>query len=159
MQNKTFVGKILAAIAGLFSGILKHVFEGAEKTFDELPDDIKNALIHGSGVMDLIGSMLDNTPAEIRAAIKEKFPDIDEAALESGLFQIAHGYNLLPEENNLDDVIAKIQEKLKSLNTPVWDDIIQGMAKLIAIILAPEGTKFAVIASTIEYVYQKYFKK
>lgn len=156
---KTFVGKLLAGIVAVFGSIFHHVMEGAEKTFKELPPATQQALIHGSGVIDLINTMLTSTPAQIRAAIKEKFPDLDEAALETGLFTIAHGFNLAPEMNNLDDTIAKLQSYLKGISSPVWDEIMHGAANILAVILAPAGTKFGAIAALMEYCYQTFIKK
>lgn len=158
-QHKTFVGKLLASIVGIFGGIFSHVLSGAEKTFEQLPDAVKDSLIHGSGIIDIINAMLDNTAAEIIAAIQEKYPDVDIKALEAGLFTIAHGFNLLPEANNLDDVISKLQAYLKSLKGVVWADISHSASLLLAIILAPAGTKFGAIANLIEYVYQTFIKK
>lgn len=158
-KTKTFFGRLIESIVSVFGSIFHHVMAGAEKTFNDLPPEIKAALIHGSGVLDLINQMINNTPDEIRAAIKEKFPDINEADLESGLFTIAHGFNLLPQENNINDVIAKLQEYLKGLQGNVWDGIMNGAAQMLAILLAPAGTKFGAIASLMEYVYQTYFAK
>lgn len=159
-MSKTFVGKILASIVGFFGSIFKHVIEGAEKTFNDLPEATKEALIHGSGIMDIIKSMLDSTPDQIRAAIKEQFPDVDEQALEAGLFTIAHAFGLAPEENNIDDCISKLQQHLiNATSNNVWDGILHTGSLLLAVILAPKGTVFGAIATLGEYVYQKYIQK
>lgn len=156
---KTFIGKLLAGIVAFFGSIFSHVIEGAEKTFDELPEAQKEALKHGSGIMEIFKSMLDKTPDEIRAAIKDAFPDIDEEALEAGLFTIAHAFNLAPEVGNLNDCIEKLKQHLKSAtDNNVWDGILHTASLLLSVILAPEGTAFGAIAQLIEYVYRKYIK-
>jgi len=159
IKTKTFFGRLLQHIGDFFGAIFHSVMAGAAKTFDNLSPEIKAALLHGSGIIDIINSMLSNTPDEIRAAIKTTFPDVDEAALETGLFAIAHGFNLLPAENNLNDCIAKLQAYLSAQQGNTWSAISNGAAQLLAVILAPAGTKFGAIASLMEYVYQTFFKK
>lgn len=158
-QNKTFFGRLIESVISFFGSIFKHVMEGAEKTFNELPQATKDALIHGSGVMDFINSQVGALPQDIEAAILEKFPDLDIKSLTSGLLAVAKGFNLPVDENSLTDIIAKIQAYLKSLEGNVWDAIVQGAANIVAIFLAPAGTKFGAIASLMEYVYQTFFKK
>lgn len=154
-MGKTFFGRLLAAIGGIF----KHVFEGARKTFDQLTPEQQAALKHGSGVVALINSELNNTPAEVRAAILEQFPDLDIATLETGLFQVATSFNLAPKEHNLEDIIAALQAYLSTLHGSIWEGITQGVASVLAVILAPAGTKFAAVGQLMEYVYQTFFKK
>lgn len=158
-QHKTWVGRALANIVGFFGSIFHSVMKGAEKTFDELPQETKDALIHGSGIMDVINGLLDGTPDEIRAAIAEKFPDVSPVALEAGLFAVAHGFNLLPNENDLNDCINKLKEYLKNLHGNVWDAIMHAGASILAIVFAPAGTKFGAITSLLEWVYQTFIKK
>lgn len=158
-QHKTFFGRLLAGIVNVFGSIFKHVLEGAEKTFDELPEETKDALIHGSGIMDLLNKMVGDTPEAVRLAIKEQFPDVDEAALEKGLYTIAHGFNLAPKSDDLDDCIATLQNYISTLNTPVWQGIMHAAASVLAAIFAPSGTAFGAIESLMEYVYQTFFKK
>lgn len=158
-KNKTFFGRLIASVVGFFGSIFKHVMEGAEKTFDELPKETQDALLHGSGVMDFINSQVDGLPEDIEAAILEKFPDLDMNSLKTGLLAVAKGFKLDVNENSIHDIITKIQAYLKSLEGNVWDAIVNGAANIIAIFLAPAGTKFGAIASLMEYVYQTFFKK
>lgn len=158
-KNKTFFGRLIASVISFFGSIFKHVMEGAEKTYSELPEATQRALLHGSGVMDFITSQVDAIPSDIQAAILEKFPDLDIASLTSGLLAVAKGFNLPVDGNSLPDIIAKIQAYLKSLEGNVWDAIVQGAANIVAIFLAPAGTKFGAIASLMEYVYQTFFRK
>lgn len=159
MATKTFFGRLLADIAEFFEGLFTHVLSGAKKDFKDLPQEVKDALIHGSGIMDLIRRMTDNTPAEIRAAIQEEFPDLDIAKLEEGLFRIAHAFNLAPKVNDLDDCIKLLQTYLSTLQGEVWDVIMHTAASILGIILAPPGQKVGGLVSLMEYVYQTFFKK
>jgi hypothetical protein len=159
MAKKTFFGKLISTVIGFFGSIFKHVMEGAEKTYNELPEETQQALLHGSGVMDFINSQVGAIPADIEAAILEKFPDLNITSLTTGLLAVAKGFNLNVDENSLSDIITKIQAYLKSLEGNVWDAIVQGAANIVAIFLAPAGTKFGAIASLMEYVYQTFFRK
>ena len=157
--TKTFFGKLLATIVTVFGSIFKHVLSGAEKTYNELPQETKDALVHGVGMIDVINRMTGSTPDAVRAAITQSFPDVNEAALEKGLFLIAHGFNLLPQENNLDDCIKLLQEFLASRDSSVWEDIIRSTSNILAVFLAPAGTKSGALSTLIEYVYQTFFQK
>lgn len=155
MKQKTFFGRLFAAIGSMFV----HVMNGAEKTFKSLPKEAQDALLHGSGVIEFINSNVGELPENIEAGILEKFPDLDTEALKAGLLAISKAFNLPVDENSLPDIIKKIQNYLSSLHGNVWDAIVQGAANILAIFLAPKETKFAAISSLMEFVYQKFFKK
>lgn len=159
MKNKTFFGRLIADVVGALGSIFKHVMNGAEKTYNELPQEAKDALLHGSGVMEFINSTVGKLPEEIEAGILEKFPDLDAEKLKAGLLQISKAFNLGVDENSITDIISKLQAYLNSLEGNVWDAIVQGAANILAIFLAPAGTKFAAISSLMEFVYQTFFKK
>jgi hypothetical protein len=158
-KNKTFFGRLIADVIGFFGSIFSHVMKGAEKTFDELPQETQDALIHGSGVMNFINLEVGKLPEEIEAGILAKFPDINIDALKTGLIAVAKGFNLQVDENSIPDLIAKIQAHISSLQGSLWDTIIQGAANILAIFLAPAGTKAGAITSLMEYVYRTFFSK
>ena len=158
-KDKTFFGRLIASVIGFFGSIFKHVMEGAEKTFNELPKETQDALLHGSGVMEFINTQVDALPEDVEAAILEKFPDLNIDSLKVGLLAVAKGFKLDVDENSLHDIVSKIQAYLKSLEGNVWNAIVNGAANIVAVFLAPAGTKFGAIASLMEYVYQTFFKK
>jgi hypothetical protein len=158
-QRKTFFGRLLSGIVNFFGSIFSPVFKGAKKSFEDLPEEEQKALIHGSGVMEFISSQIGELPENIQAGILVKFPDINIELLKAGLIAISKGFNLKVDENSVPDLIAKIQDHLHSLEGDTWNAIIRGAAELIAIFLAPKGTKFGAFTSLIEYVYQTFFKK
>lgn len=154
-MSKTFFGRLLLIIGGVFT----HLFQGAKKTYEDLPADQQAALQHGSGVIAIISQEVGKEPAEIRADIKAQFPDLDEASLENGLFTVAHAFNIEPKLNDIDDCISLLQTYLTTLTGNVWEGITHSLASLLAVIVAPPGTKFAAVGSLIEYVYETYFQK
>jgi hypothetical protein len=158
-QNKTFFGRLLATVWGALGSIFQHVMTGAEKTFNELPQETKDALIHGSGVLDFINKEIGKLPEEVEAGILAAFPDINADSLKSGLLAICKALNIGVDENSITDIISKLQAHITSLQGNVWDAIMNGAANILAIFLAPAGTKFAAISTLMEYVYQTFFKK
>jgi hypothetical protein len=156
---KTFFGRLIADIVSLFGSIFHSVLNGAEKTYNNLPQATKDALLHGSGVMAFITQEVGMLPSEIRTGILAKFPDLNEAELEAGLYAVANGLKLNPTQNNLDDTIAKLQTYINSFQGNTWNSVVQGAAEVLAVFLAPAGTKFGAIASLIEYIYQTFFAK
>ena len=158
-KKKTFFGRLLAGIFSIFGGAFHSLLAQAEKTFNALPPDVQAALLHGSGVIAFISQELTALPEDLRAQILAQYPDINEAALETGLYALANGFKLNPVQGNLDDTIAKIQAYLATLQGTVWDGIVQGAANVLAVFLAPPGTKIGAITQLMEYVYQTYFAK
>jgi hypothetical protein len=158
-KKKTFFGRLLATVWGALGSIFKHVMTGAEKTFNELPEETKDALIHGSGVLDFINKNVGKLPEEIEAGLLETFPDLDVESLKTGFLALCKVWNIPVNEDTLPDIIAKIQAHISSFEGNTWKNIMNGAANLVAIFLAPAGTKFAAIASLMEYVYQTYFNK
>lgn len=155
VQHHTFFGKLFGWIGDIFS----HVFEGAKKTYESLTPEQQAALLHGSGIIDILNTEVGKTPAEIRALIIQRFPDLDEAKLEAGLIATAHAFNLAVDINSIEDVIAQLQAYLSSLHGNIWESISHGVAGLLAVLFSPSDTKFAAIGSLVEYVYQTFFKK
>jgi len=149
----------MSLIQTILEKILPFLFKAAKREYDKLPQAEKDALQQGSGIFDIINTEVDKTPAEIRALIIAKYPTLDEAKMEAGLFEVAHTFNLLVEANNFDDLITKLKAFLASQQGAKWAAVVQSMANIAAIIFAPEGTIFAKVGMIMEYVYQHFIKK
>ncbi len=152
---KTFFGKIIAAIGSVFSGL----FNAAKKTYDKLPKETQDSIVNGSGIVSLINDMIGEAPAKIREAIIAKYPDVDVAKLEAGLFEIVHALGLLPNAKDLEYLISVLQDYLKNKTGKFWADASRSLSSLVALIFAPAGTKFEAIASLIGAVYHWLIKK
>lgn len=151
-----FLEKLFHFIGSVFSGL----FKSARKAYNSLSDEQKAALLHGSGIIDIINASLDKTPTEIRELITEKYPDIPEPLLESGLFALAHAFKLVPASNSLEDVIEAIKNHLKSFEKgKTWAVISHSLASALSVIFSPPETKVAAVVSLIEYVFQHLIKK
>lgn len=159
MKNKTFVGRLLQDIVGLFGSIFSHVLKGAEKTYNDLPEETQDALLHGSGVIAFITKEAEAAPGSVAQGILAEYPDLNIDSLTKGLLLVAQAFKLDVDENSIDDIIAKLQAYLASLQGDLWDIIVQGAANILAVFLAPKGTKVGVITTLMEYVYQTFLKK
>jgi hypothetical protein len=147
------MSKFLDKIGHFFTGL----FNAAKRAYNKLSPEQQDALVHGTGLISLINSMAESTAEQIRAAITLQFPNLDEAKLEAGLFQIANQFGLAP--TNIDEAIEAIKTKLAGLTGKFWAIASHNAASIFAVFAAPIGTKVAAIVSLIEYAYQKFHKK
>ncbi len=158
-MSKTKVGLLIQHILHAVGSIFKHSIKGAEKDYNNLSDEDKAALQHGAGVLTFISQQIDKTPAEIKESILEEFPDLDVDNLEKGLYTIAHAFNLAPEENNVEDTIAKLKAHFDGLHGTVWNAIVQAAAGIFSFVVAPAGSKLSAGIDLVKYVYLAFFKK
>jgi hypothetical protein len=152
-----FLDKFLAKIGDFFSGL----FNAARRTWKKLSPDVQNAMIHASGVIDIINNNVDKVPDFVVEIIQKKFPDLDLEKLKVGLHAVGTELNLLEGVNDPDllTLIEKLQKHLESKQGKAWALISSSMSQILAVILAPAETKVAAIISLIEFVYQHFIKK
>ena len=148
----------LSNIGNFFGGIFTGLFNSAKKTFNKLPDDVKNSFLQGGGIVDIINTRLDDAPDKVEEAIKAKFPDLDVKKIEEGLFSVAQTLGL-KVGNNLQEVIDTLQAHFKGLEGKKWAAVSHLAGTLLAAIFGPPATKFAVFTSLMEWVYQHLIKK
>lgn len=152
----TFLKDFIAKIGEFFG----HLFAGAEKTWKKLSPQVQDALLYGSGVIDTINKYTDETPLFVWDIIQKKFPKLDKDHLLKALKSASVELKIAQEVNDddLETVIGNLQAYLASLEGTVWAKISEALAKGIAIFTAPPATKWAAIASMMEFVYQTFFK-
>lgn len=157
---KTFFGKLLAAIGGIF----KPAFKGAEKAYNELTPEQQQALKDGSGMIDFINKRLDTLPGNLRAELIAQFPNQDIAKIEKTAFDVGEAFGLIKagEASSLEDLIIKLQAFLKAKKEKggkFWAHASFSLASLFAILFGPPEAKVSVVTSLLEYVYHKFIKK
>jgi hypothetical protein len=150
-----FLDKLIAAIGHFF----RDLFDAAKKAYNNLSPDVQNAMLNGAGVISLVNSMLDKTPAEIRAAIQAQFPNLNETQLEQGLLTMLHTFNVAPNTNSLEDAIEALKNYLSTHSGGTWETVSHSLGVALAALFAPANTKLATITSLIEFVYQHFIKK
>jgi hypothetical protein len=146
--------KIGQAIAQAFVSL----FNAAKRAYKNLDPESQKALQMGTGLIHLINEMTEDTAEDILTAIKEKFPDVPVALIESALFQVAQQFGLNKDVDDLEEAIDHLKTKLASLDGKVWAAVSHSMASVLAAIFAPEQ-RVAVIVSLIEWVYQNFIKR
>ena len=149
--------KLLAKIGQFFSGL----FNGATKTWNKLEPQVKNAILHGSAIVEVINTNLDKAPDFVFDLIQKKFPDIDKEKLHTGLHQISGALGIAEDISSPDvlTLIQNLQIYLSGLKGKVWANISGTIAKALAAALAPPDTKFAAISALMEFVYHSFIKK
>jgi len=159
-KQKKFFGRLLAAIGSIFAP----AFRGAEKAYNALPEDQKQALKDGSGIIDFINTRLEGIPADIKTALQTEFPYQDIAKIEQTARDVAEAFNLIREgeEFSLEELIEKLQQYLKAQKTKggkFWAIASHSIAAIFAVLFGPADAKVSVVASLLEYVYHAFIKK
>lgn len=157
MENKTWLGRILAKIGEIFEGI----FNAAAKTYNEQSPEVQAALKDGSEILSIINKNVTEAPEFVIELIQKAFPSLDRETLLDGLKAVAKGINQTDAilADTLEETILNLQKHLESLEGTFWAGVSELSAKLLAVFFAPAGTKWVVISSLMEYVYQKIIKK
>lgn len=138
-----------------------HLFSGTKKTWKKISPEVQKALMYGSDVIDTINNYLDQTPDFIIDIIAKKYPELDRAHLQAALAEASKDLKIAEGVNNddLETIIKNLQSYMAGLKGQAWAKISNFLAQGIAIFTAPAGTKFGMITSLIEFVYQTFFKK
>lgn len=139
--------------------LLPFLFKAAKREWDKLPKETQDAIKHGSGIIDTLNKEIGKAPEVIKGAIIAKYPDLNEEAVEKGIFKLLHAFNLAPKSDSFEDAAISVQEHFSSLKGKVLDAILQAGANVVAIVLAPAQTVSAKIFMVMEYAYRKYVKK
>lgn len=150
---------IFKKIGLLLASVFTSLFNASKAAYEKLTPEQQLALQQGSDFVEVIKGMASATPAEIRAALQAKFPNLNEAELEAGMFKVANAFGFKP--TTLDEAIAVVVDHIKdpSHNSDVLEVIFHTAASAFAFFVAPPGTKFTIVASLMEWFYQHFVKK
>jgi hypothetical protein len=151
-----FIAKLLMCIGHFFSGI----FNAAEHAWKNIQPEVRDALQQASGFVSVINNNLDGSPAFVLELIGQRF-GITQDQVHATLIKAAEQLNLVGDIADPDPiaVMKKLQEYLSKKEGPFWAQASNGLANVLAVILAPAGTKYAKISLLMEYVYQTFFRK
>jgi hypothetical protein len=140
-----------------FLHIFTDLFNSVEKAWHKLEPEVQNALIHGSGVINIINQNLQKTPQEVFDLIQNKFPDLTKDKLTAALAKVTDGLKVAEDNTNPDvlTTIQNLQKYFSGLQGKFWQGAASTSSQILAIALSPDETPFAKIASFIEFVYRK----
>jgi hypothetical protein len=147
MSLKTIISKIGEVFTNLFSS--------AEHAWKHLSPEIQNAMLHGSGILAIINSNINKTPAFVQDLILKKFPGLTVEKLKEVIKKGSEGLTIA-EHVNSDDLLVMIenlQKYLGGLKGQAWAKISHFFGLGMAVFLAPPATKVAAIASLLEAFY------
>lgn len=150
---------IFKKIAQVISQAFISLFNAAKRAYKNLDPASQQALQMGTGLIDLINAMTEDTAANILLAIKEKYPNVPVEVIEVALFQVAQQFGLNKDIDDLEEAIDHLKNRLNELDGKVWAVVSHSMASTLAAIFAPKEQRVAVIVSLIEWVYQNFIKK
>lgn len=152
MAHKTFFGKLFGWIGDIFH-------DAAEKLWNDLTPEEQASLKHGSGVVQIINTHLQEVPEVVVAAIQAQYPDLDIAQLEQALLNVCKALGIKAPSVNIHGAITAIQMWLQDkTDNKVWEWASSALAELITVAINP-GTIFQKVSVLIEWVYEKFIKK
>lgn len=130
------------------------LFNAAERTWNKIPSETRQAIVDGSGVISFINEHIDDSVEDLTKALQAQYPTLSTENME----KVAAAWNLPFDEGDLVSIVGAIQAHLKPLEGKIWAGVSDGLARVIAGLTSPEGTKYAVISSLMEFAYQKFIK-
>lgn len=152
-----FLGRFFKKIGEIFASLAK----GAEKVWDKTEPEIQQALLKGSGIVDVINKYINETPEFIFEILKQKFPDFSEEKIQEILGEVYKNLNLAKDGivPDLNQTIQNIADYIKQHTGSKWAKISEEIANGIALFLAPSGTAWNKIGTIMWWVYQTFIKK
>jgi len=131
-----------------------------ERKWHDLEQDVKNALVQGSGIVQVINENLQATPQFILDLIKNKFPNIDIEKVKEIIQEVAldvKGAESIPGED-IHTTLENLQKYFAALGDKEWQMQASVIAQKLAALFAPGNTPYAIIVMFIEYAYQIFNK-
>lgn len=150
--HKTFFGKLIAGVFSIFKS-------SAVKLWEDLTPEEQENLKHGSGVVNIINTHIDEAPEIIQQEIIAAFPDLDIVQLETELIKVCGYLGLTISGQTITDAITALKAYLNSKTGTIWQWASSGLAELISVALSKDTTIFAKISMLVEYVYRTYIQK
>ncbi len=153
-----FISNLLNKIGHFFEGL----FNAAQHAWSKLEPDLQNAILQGSGIIDIINKNIDAAPPEVIALIQKAFPNLTTDKLKSALHEVNKVFNIASdiEDSDLEVTLSRLQKYLATFNlNNTWSAVSSTAAQILSTAFAPNGTPFAKISMLIEFVYNKFIKK
>lgn len=147
---------IFSFIGHLFTSL----FNSSKSAWEKLSPQIQSAMLHGSGILNIINQNYNAVPADVIATIQAAFPDLELISIHAGLQQVAKGLNVAEGLNSSDlpTLITGLQNYFKAQEGETWSAILSGAANLLSLALSPTGTPFEIIATLGQFVYSNFIK-
>jgi hypothetical protein len=143
-----------------FLHIFTDLFNSVEKAWNKLDPQIQDALVKGSGVINIINTNLEATPDAVFELIEAKYPDVTKEKLTAALANVTDKLKVAEGIANPDllTTIKNLQTYFSGFHGKFWEGTASTASQLLSIAMAPDETPFAKIASFIEFVYRKKIK-
>ena len=134
-----------------FLHIFTDLFDSAEKAWHKLEPQVQNALLDGSGVVNIINENLQATPQQVFDLIQQKFPALTKEKLTEGLTKVSNGLKVAQDTGNQDllTTIQNLQTFFSGLQGKFWESASSIAAQVLSTVLSPDDTPFAKISMLI----------
>ena len=150
-EQKTFFGKLLAAIGGFFS----HLLSGAKTAYDELSPEQQQALINGVNISQILKeSYSEGETAVVNLIVTQTGLPAD--VVTQGILAIAKdaGINVTSVQGYLDALADRVQAGITDNG---WNSLFSDVAAFGASWLSTGSLNWASLAmGLIEFTYQHF---
>lgn len=142
--------ELLSKIGQFFKGL----FNASQRAWNSLPSAVKDAIINGSAFVSTVNQNIDKTAEELTAIIQQQFPALTAEKLSLAAAQ----WHLTFTQGDLVSVVGAIQKHLAPLQGKFWADASDGLAKVVAFVIAPPETKYATFSMLMTWAYHLFVK-
>lgn len=138
-----------------FGKWIESEFNSAEKLYNTLTADEKQAAQWGYGVIAVINANIDKDGALIEPLLQAAFPTLSLSTIQGFLETLVKDAGIVVADTplTLPDAINAVKNYLSGLHGSTWEQISQALGNLIAIMFTPE-TPVQKFISVAELVYQ-----
>lgn len=152
-----FLGKLFRKLGEIFVSLAK----GAQKVWEKTQPEIQQALLKGSGIVDVVNKYINEKPDFIIEILKQRFPEFTDEKIKAIFDEVYKNLNLAKDGivPDLNQTVQNVADYIKQHTGSKWAKVSEEIANGIALFLAPEGTAWNKINTIMWWVYQTFIKK
>lgn len=144
---------IFSFLFNLFSSL----FDATKRAWNHLPDDVKQGILNGSGIFNILSQYVGQDAKLTIATIEANYPAESPELLYTGLSAVAKTWGLVVPPT-LEELVVVIQTAISKLDNNEWARVLSGAAQILADVLTGGGTPFEVIVTLIQWVFTNLIK-
>lgn len=152
-----FLGKLFKKLGQIFVSLAR----GAQKVWEKTQPEIQQALLKGSGIVDVVNKYINEKPDFIIEILKQRFPEFTDEKIKAIFDEVYKNLNLAKDGivPDLNQTVQNVADYIKQHTGSKWAKVSEEIANGIALFLAPEGTAWNKINTIMWWVYQTFIKK
>lgn len=148
----------IADLITRFGGWVKALFDNAEKLYEKLTDEEKQAADWAYGVIAILNKYADEVPGALEQ-IGIKYPELSSDVLHGFLDTLITDIKVTVDQTplTLEQAAYVVTEYLKTLKGQTWEQISQMFGNLLAVMFSPT-TPVQKFIGVAEFVYKAIVK-